>query len=127
MTDSKKAKPGDVLQGDKTHRAFIEQLESGPSGKSAASSDESHAEAGKHRLFEQREQHDDADVASEKTRLSRDIDAHDHNRENFQVVGGSSSTRVEPRNPINPTHPDAPTPGVADAATPTRVNGGGTT
>ncbi len=125
MTE-KKTQQGEELQGAKTHRHFIEQLESGPSGENDASSDETHDEAGKHRLFEHREQHDNAEVASQKTRLSRDIDEHDHNRENFQVVGGSSSTRVEPRNPTNPTHPDAPTPGIAAAPTPTRVNGGGT-
>lgn len=70
-----------------------------------------HEGDGDHRLFERREQHDDAEQASEKTRLSRDIDQHDHNRENFQVEGGSASARATPRNPINPEHPDAPTPG----------------
>ena len=33
---------------------------------------------GKHRLFEGRQQHDEADKNSEKTRLARDIDRHDH-------------------------------------------------
>ena len=33
---------------------------------------------GKSRLFEDREQHDEADKNSEKTRLARDIDRHDH-------------------------------------------------
>jgi hypothetical protein len=35
-------------------------------------------EKGKSRLFEDRQQHDDADKNSEKTRLARDIDRHDH-------------------------------------------------
>ena len=33
---------------------------------------------GKSRLFEDRQQHDEADKNSEKTRLARDIDRHDH-------------------------------------------------
>lgn len=37
-----------------------------------------HDDAGKDRLFEHREQHDDAEMKSEKTRLARDVDRHDH-------------------------------------------------
>ena len=37
-----------------------------------------HNDIGRDRLFEDREQHDDADSASEKTRRARDIDRHDH-------------------------------------------------
>ena len=37
-----------------------------------------HNHVGKDRLFEDREQHDDADKNSEKTRLAREIDRHDH-------------------------------------------------
>ena len=37
-----------------------------------------HSTTGKDRLFENREQHDDADKASEKTRLARDLDRHNH-------------------------------------------------
>ena len=37
-----------------------------------------HDTTGKDRLFEAREQHDEAEKNSEKTRLSRDIDRHDH-------------------------------------------------
>lgn len=37
-----------------------------------------HQPKGKNRLFEERQQHDDADKNSEKTRLARDIDRHDH-------------------------------------------------
>ena len=37
-----------------------------------------HDTTGRDRLFEGREQHDDADKNSEKTRLSRDLDRHDH-------------------------------------------------
>jgi len=39
-----------------------------------------HDTPGKDRLFEDREQHDDAESNSEKTRLARDIDRHNHGR-----------------------------------------------
>jgi hypothetical protein len=70
-------------------------------------------------LFEEREQHDEADKNSEKNRLDRDISEHGHNRDNFQVRGGSASSRAERRDHINPTEPDAPTPGSPSAATTT--------
>lgn len=38
----------------------------------------SHDDQGKDRLFEDREQHDEAEKNSEKTRLARDIGRHDH-------------------------------------------------
>jgi hypothetical protein len=37
-----------------------------------------HDDTGKDRLFEGREQHDEADKNSEKNRLARDVDRHDH-------------------------------------------------
>ena len=37
-----------------------------------------HDTTGKDRLFEGRQQHDEAEKNSEKTRLSRDLDRHDH-------------------------------------------------
>jgi len=37
-----------------------------------------HNTKGKDRLFEDRQQHDEADKNSEKTRLSRDLDRHGH-------------------------------------------------
>ena len=37
-----------------------------------------HDDAGKDRLFEGRQQHDEAEKNSEKTRLARDIARHDH-------------------------------------------------
>ena len=46
---------------------------------------------GRHRLFEGREQHDEADKNSEKTRLERDIDRHGHDRDEFQVPGGKEN------------------------------------
>ena len=37
-----------------------------------------HDDAGKDRLFEGRQQHDDAEKNSEKTRLAKDVARHDH-------------------------------------------------
>ena len=79
-----------------------------------------HDDTGRDRLFEGREQHDEADLNSEKNRLSRDINEHDHVRENFQVQGGAKNVRVESRHAINPGHPDEPQPG-GDAPRPERV------
>jgi len=112
------------MQGPKARAHLLEQLKSGPSG-TADEPDHSHAAEGKHRLFEGREQHDEADRNSDKSRLDRDIRDHGHNRENFQVEGGSASSRAMPRHPINPGEPDAPTPGEPQAAPPQRVPGVG--
>lgn len=40
-----------------------------------------HDDPGKDRLFEHREQRDDAEKQSEKTRLARDVARHDHDHE----------------------------------------------
>ena len=40
-----------------------------------------HDDKGKDRLFEHREQHDDAEMQSEKTRHARDVARHDHGTE----------------------------------------------
>jgi hypothetical protein len=91
---------------DRTTRAkFLEQLQSGPS-RTAADMSHPHDSPGRQRLFEEREQHDEADKNSEKNRLDRDIAEHGHNRDNFQVRGGSASSRVARRDHINPTEPD---------------------
>jgi hypothetical protein len=37
-----------------------------------------HDDVGKDRLFEDRQQHDDAEKHSERTRLAKDIQRHDH-------------------------------------------------
>ena len=108
-------------QGPKTTARQIEQWESGASGETQRQ-DAQHPTDGKHRLFERREQHDEADLNSEKNRLSRDIDEHDHVRENFQVQGGAKNVRVESRHAINPGHPDEPQPG-SEAPRPKRVRG----
>lgn len=43
---------------------------------------------GGHRLFENRLQHDEAERASEKNRLTIDVESHKHDRDEFQVRGG---------------------------------------
>jgi len=110
--------------GDKARAHLIQELQSGKT-ESPRAPDTSHDEEGKHRLFEGREQHDEADRNSEKNRLDRDIREHDHNRENFQVEGGAASSRAMPRNPTNPGEPDAPTPGLEQPPPPKRVPGVG--
>lgn len=115
---------GEGQHGPKARAHWLEQVRSGES-KTAASDDHAHDADGKHRLFEQREQRDHAEQQSEKNRIDRDIREHDHNRENFQVRGGSASARATPRNPINPGDPDAPTPGLAQPPEPQRVPGVG--
>ena len=80
--------------GDKTHRKFLEQLHGGPSGEArqaASAADPAHAGKGEHRLVEGRQQHDEAEKNSEKSRLSRDIEHHGHDREEFQVRGGTEN------------------------------------
>jgi hypothetical protein len=113
------------MHGPKARARLLEQLESGESREPRAAPSADHGTEGKHRLFEQREQHDEADRNSEKNRLSRDISAHGHNRDNFQVPGGSGSSRAERRNPINPGDPDAPTPGEPMPPPPDRTTGRG--
>ncbi len=51
---------------------------------------------GGHPLFENRVQHDPAERASDKNRITRDVQRHKHDREEFQVKGG------------NDTHPALP-------------------
>jgi hypothetical protein len=103
---------------------FLEQLRSGET-REAGGEDHGHAAEGRHRLFEEREQRDHAEQQSEKNRIDRDIREHGHNRENFQVRGGSASSRAAPRNPTNPREPDAPTPGEPQPPAPQRVPGVG--
>jgi hypothetical protein len=70
--------------GDKTlsHIAKISQTSNPLKGRIGPQYDPAeireHDDKGKNRLFENRQQHDDADKSSEKTRLARDIDRHDH-------------------------------------------------
>lgn len=51
-----------------------------------------HDDTGKDRLFEGRQQHDDAEKASEKTRLARDVDRHDHSVDEDVADSGSQAS-----------------------------------
>lgn len=75
-------------QGEKTRNAQIETLHSQVSKKTAATGPthdpadiREHNDVGKDRLFEGRQQHDDAEKQSEKTRLAKDVDRHNHGAE----------------------------------------------
>ena len=67
--------------GSKTHSKFLEQLKNGngspaaesPNGLEPSKKNPAHHNSA-HRLFEQRQQHDEAEKNSEKTRLSREIE-----------------------------------------------------
>jgi hypothetical protein len=43
---------------------------------------------GKHRLFEERKQHDEAERNSDKNRIIKDVAKHHHDPEQFQIPGG---------------------------------------
>ena len=67
--------------GSKTHSKFLEQLKNGnpatpentANGVEPAPKNPAHRNSA-HRLFEQRQQHDEAEKNSEKTRLNREIE-----------------------------------------------------
>jgi hypothetical protein len=62
--------------GDKARQRNLEQLQSGDEGQADGSeSDTADSQLGRHRIHEDRQQHDEADLRSEKNRL-----AHDRNR-----------------------------------------------
>ena len=48
-----------------------------------------HDDAGKDRLFEGRQQHDEAEKNSEKTRLARDVDRHGHDADDDVADAGT--------------------------------------
>lgn len=68
--------------GSKTHSKFLEQLKNGNGNGGVPESPQNGLEPKKnpshhnaaHRLFEEREQHDEAEKNSEKTRLNREIE-----------------------------------------------------
>jgi hypothetical protein len=96
MKQRKQAQKGAVekaegTQGAKTRGKFIEQLQSGQRRKEAADVPEDTAKAGRQRLYEGRQQHDEADKHSEKTRLSREVDRQKIDRDDFQLPGASAS------------------------------------
>jgi hypothetical protein len=50
-----------------------------------------HDDAGKDRLFEGRQQHDEAEKNSEKTRLARDVEHHGHDVDDSVADAGSGA------------------------------------
>lgn len=60
---------------------------------------------GRHRLFEGRKQHDEAEKNSEKNRRLIDVERHGHDPERFQIPGGRSSNAAAPRGDDGPTIP----------------------
>jgi hypothetical protein len=68
--------------GSKTHNKFLEQLKTGNGNGTPPEASENGLPSKKnpahhnsaHRLFEQRQQHDEAEKNSEKTRLNREIE-----------------------------------------------------
>ena len=57
-------------QGEKTHQRLQEKLQSGRREPDPAEDRASHDDPGAHRLFEDRQQHDEAEKNSEKNRLN---------------------------------------------------------
>ena len=51
-----------------------------------------HDDTGKDRLFEGREQHDEAEKNSEKTRLAKDVDRHNHDVDDDVADAGSGAS-----------------------------------
>jgi hypothetical protein len=51
-----------------------------------------HDDTGRDRLFEGREQHDEAEKNSEKTRLARDVQRHDHQVDDDVADAGSGES-----------------------------------
>lgn len=76
---------------------LLDQLQSGAGSDDASRAQRdptSHDDAGKHRLFEGREQHDEADQNSERNRLERDIQDHGHDRGDRDGLGTASPDRA---------------------------------
>ncbi len=51
-----------------------------------------HDDVGKDRLFEGREQHDEAEKNSEKSRLAKDVARHDHDADDIVADAGSGDS-----------------------------------
>jgi|KBSSwiStaDraftv2_1062776.scaffolds.fasta_scaffold5045979_2 hypothetical protein len=58
--------------GDKARQRNLEQLQSGGDQPDEGEPNASGAELGRHKIHEDRQQHDDADLQSEKNRLAHD-------------------------------------------------------
>ena len=84
--------------GSKTRNKILEQLKNGngatpeksENGLEPPKSTAHHNSA--HRLFEERQQHDEAEKNSEKTRLARDVKRHDHQVDDDVADAGSDAS-----------------------------------
>ena len=77
--------------GPKTEAELRREFESSPPEEPFGARQEDRPEKpGKHPLLEGREQHDEADINANKTRLSRKIDREDLDRSDYQVEGGDT-------------------------------------
>ncbi len=78
--------------GSKTHQAFIQQLHSAANAPAKDESPSPESKTEKHgsqrRLAQDRQQHDDAEKNSEKTRLSRELE-----RGKISTAPGSTTRR----------------------------------
>ena len=93
--------------GDKTQSRLREELQSEGRGRDDdGGADRLHPPEGGARLMEDREQRDEAERNSEKTRLSRDIERHDHDRSEHQVVGGTAAHPALPGDIRDTAMPD---------------------
>lgn len=83
--------------GDKTRarQAEIAHTGKGPENEKGPKYDpakiRAHNDPGHDRLFEDREQHDEAEKHSEKTRLARDVERHHHDRRNPRLKRDAES------------------------------------
>ena len=59
--------------GDKTHQAIIQQLNANGQRTGDQENEQPAPRAGKHKIHEDREQHDEADKNAEKNRLKKDL------------------------------------------------------
>ena len=88
--------------GERTHERFLEEIQASDADDRGDVEQRDREQAlqhpadGGHRLFEGRNQNDPAERASDKNRLSQDIDKHGHDRSNFQVPHGRTSHPATP-------------------------------
>jgi hypothetical protein len=75
---------------DESDRTSDTQRSSGPRYDPAEI--RQHDDVGKDRLFEGRQQHDEAEKNSEKTRLARDVERHDHPVDDDVADSGSGAS-----------------------------------
>lgn len=85
--------------GDKTHSRLVEQLHETSADAGIETPDAPRAASAKgqpvvghHRLHEDREQHDEAEKNSEKTRLARDVERHNHDVDPGVADSGSDAS-----------------------------------